>query len=157
VAANLNVWGSYMWANRVEENGWLAGQKDYNGNPAIGASNPYGIWTAQDAVLWKTTMMPGAGGNMNPYVDSCYLGWEADCGFDWKLLENLMVSSRYAYWQPGTWFDQAYQVVGVGNNAGGAATTAFPVIGTPGPGIMGGFLQGRSAIQSFTTSVFIDF
>ena len=23
IAANLNIWGSYMWASRVEENGWL--------------------------------------------------------------------------------------------------------------------------------------
>ncbi|MGC8605221.1 MAG: hypothetical protein ACP5VS_16260, partial [Desulfomonilaceae bacterium] len=162
IAANLNVWGSYMWANRVEQNGWLAGQKDYNGNPAIGQLGGQGLpWTAADAVAWKNQSMPGAGGNMNPYVDSCYLGWEADCGVDWKLLENMMVSTRYAYWQPGTWFNQAYQVVGVGNtganNAGGAATTAYPTSGTPGPGIMGGYLQGRSAIQSFTTSVFIDF
>ncbi|MDA8405714.1 MAG: hypothetical protein M0T73_02495 [Deltaproteobacteria bacterium] len=146
VAANLNIWGSYMWANRVEENGWLAGQKDWNGNVATGATNPLGLWTAADAVAWKNSAMPGAGGNMNPYVDSCYLGWEADMGVDWKLLENMTVCSRYAYWQPGTWFDQAYQVVGL--NAGGTVAANAPY---------GGFMQGRSAIQSFSSSIMIDF
>ena len=145
VAANLNIWGSYMWANRVEENGWLAGQKDWNGNEAtiLGGALP---WNANQAQAWKNYAMPGSGGAMNPYVDSCALGWEADFGVDWKLLENMTVSSRYAYWQPGTWFDQAYQVVGL--TAGGAAATGAPY---------GGFLQGRSAIQSFSSSIFIDF
>jgi hypothetical protein len=146
VAANLNIWGSYMWANRVEENGWLAGQKDWNGNPATGMAGIPGIWTAADAVAWKNYAMPGAGGNMNPYVDSCYLGWEADMGVDWKLLENMSVMTRYAYWQPGTWFDQAYQVVGLAGNGQAAAMAPY-----------GGFMQGRSAIQSFSSSIMIDF
>ena len=90
--------------------------------------------------------MPGAGGNMNPYVDDAYLGWEANVGVDWKLLENMTVCT-YAYWQPGPWFDQAYQVVGLNGAGGGAAMTAGH----------GGFLQGRSAIQAFTSSVMIDF
>ncbi len=148
VAANLNIWGSYMWANRVEKNGWLAGQKDANGNPAIGTGLGVGAaqaqWTSADAQLWKQTSMPNGGGNMNPYVDDCYLGWEAQAGVDWKLLENMSVMSRYAYWQPGPWFDQAYQVVGYNNTAGGTLSSH-------------GFMQGRSAIQAFTSSVMIDF
>lgn len=153
VAANLNVWGSYMWANRVEENGWLAGQKDWNGNPATGAVGNGLPWTVADAQRWKAFAMPGAGAaaNMNPYVDDCYLGWEADIGVDWKLLENMAVMTRYAYWQPGPWFDQAYQVVGL-NGAGAAAPNAAPA-----PGVLGGFMQGRSAIQSFSSSILIDF
>ncbi len=143
VAANLNIWGSYMWASRVEQNGWLAGQKDSNGNPATdpvtGGLLP---WTAYDAQQWKINNMPGAGGAMNPYVDDRLLGWEANVGVDWKLLENMTVMSRYAYWQPGPWFDQAYQVIGL-NGGGGASVT--------------GFMQGRSAIQAFSSSIMIDF
>jgi hypothetical protein len=143
VAANLNIWGSYMWASRVEQNGWLAGQKDSNGNPATdpvtGGLLP---WTAYDAQQWKINNMPGANGAMNPYVDDRFLGWEANVGVDWKLLENMTVMSRYAYWQPGPWFDQAYQVVGLNN--GGVATAT-------------GFMQGRSAVQCFTSSIMIDF
>ncbi len=57
VAANLNIWGSYMWANRVEENGWLAGQKDWNGNPATGWQDS-GFWTAADAALETMRQCP---------------------------------------------------------------------------------------------------
>ena len=153
VAANLNIWGSYMWASRVEQNGWFAGQKNYNGVTAsgTGATLPDGTnqWTAYDAQHWKATYMPGSGAaaNMNPYVDDRYLGWEANVGVDWKLLENMTVMSRYAYWQPGPWFDQAYQVVGVSNGVVAPTSTAGP----------GAYMQGRSAIQCFTSSVMIDF
>ncbi|MGP8284138.1 MAG: hypothetical protein ACLQT6_15680 [Desulfomonilaceae bacterium] len=152
VAANLNVWGSYMWGRRAEQNGWLAGQKSSNGTPAVGtgpappnASGPSTTWTVVDAQNWKHTAMPGAGADprsMNPYVDDNFLGWEAGLGIDWKLLENMTFSSRYAYWQPGPWFDQAYQVIG--QLPGGAATTK-------------GFLQGRSAIQAFEAKIYVDF
>ncbi len=135
VAANLNVWGSYMWASRVEENGFLAGGINSNGMPGNG--------TAFAAQQWKRLNMPGAGGNMNPYVDDAYLGWEADMGIDWKLLENMSVMTRYAYWQPGPWFDQAYQVVGMNPQTGQASAATF--------------MQGRSAIQSFSSSIMIDF
>ncbi|MGC8605034.1 MAG: hypothetical protein ACP5VS_15305, partial [Desulfomonilaceae bacterium] len=152
VAANLNIWGSYMWARRAEQNGWLAGQKNSNGSPAEGTgpapqnpSGPSANWTVVDAQNWKQMAMPGAGANprsINPYVDDNFLGWELGLGLDWKLLENMTFSSRYAYWQPGPWFDQAYQVVGQLPN--GAETTK-------------GFLQGRSAIQAFVGSIFVDF
>ena len=71
--------------------------------------------------------MPGAGAaaNMNPYVDDSNLGWEAQLGVDWKLLENMSVMTRYAYWQVGPWFDQAYAVVGINNGA------ALPECGMP--------------------------
>ncbi len=133
VAANLNVWGSYMWASRVEKNGFYAGGRNSSGTAGNG--------NAFAAQQWKLLNMPGAGGNMNPYVDDSYLGWEGQLGVDWKLLENMSVMSRYAYWQPGPWFDQAYQVVGFSNGAASA----------------GAFMQGRSAIQAFTSSIMIDF
>ncbi|MGO8878542.1 MAG: hypothetical protein ACLQMS_03390 [Desulfomonilaceae bacterium] len=144
VAANLNVWGSYMWASRVEENGFYAGGTNYNGT----AGNTNQV----NAQLWKQLVMPGAGAaaNMNPFVDDNNLGWEAQLGVDWKLLENMSVLSRYAYWQPGPWFDQAYAVVGNSNGV------TYPN-GTEGVGAVGAYMQGRSAIQAFTTSVMIDF
>jgi hypothetical protein len=145
VAANLNVWGSYMWASRVEENSTYAGQyTSYAG--------PGGIGNVQAAQLWKQNNIPGAGANANPYVDDAYLGWEAQLGVDWKLLENMSVMTRYAYWQPGPWFDQAYQVVGM-NPVSGAAQGAFAG-GVTAPGT---FMQGRSAIQAFSSSIMIDF
>jgi hypothetical protein len=144
VAANLNIWGSYMWASRVEENGYLAGGTNFNGAP--GNTTPYA------AQQWKALVMPGAGAaaNMNPYVDDSNLGWEAQLGVDWKLLENMSVMTRYSYWQPGPWFDQAYAVLGNSNG------TVYPN-STEGVGAVGGFMQGRSAIQAITSSVMIDF
>ena len=43
-----------------------------------------------------------------PNVPDTYLGWEADVGVDWKLLENLTLHALFAYWQPGDWFKWAY-------------------------------------------------
>ncbi|MGO8822379.1 MAG: hypothetical protein ACLQT6_04715 [Desulfomonilaceae bacterium] len=146
VAANLNVWGSYMWASRVEENSTYAGQ--YSPYGASGTTNN----TVALAQAWKLANIPGAGANANPYVDDAYLGWEAQLGVDWKLLENMSVMSRYAYWQPGPWFDQAYQVVGM-NPVSGAAQGG--VIETTAQ--RGTFMQGRSAIQAFSSSIMIDF
>ena len=54
---------------------------------------------------------------INPYVDDGYLGWEANAGVDWKLLEGFKMNVRYSYWAPGDWFTDAYQAVGMG--AGG--------------------------------------
>ncbi len=148
VAANLNVWGTYMWANRVEENGYLAGGTDYNGLAGAGSHANLSPYAAQQ---WKATVMsPGSNAaNMNPYVDDSNLGWEAQLGVDWKLLENMMVTTRYAYWQPGAWFDQAYGVSGISNG------TVYPT--AAGFGAAGGYMQGRSAIQAITSSVMIDF
>ena len=86
---------------------------------------------------------------MNPYVDDNFLGWEAGCGIGWKLLENMTFSGRYAYWQPGPWFDQAYQVVGMSNGSwsyiySGKRTGAAA-------NNNGAFMQGRSAIQAIET------
>ena len=136
-AANLNLWGSYMWAHRVEKNGFFAGGKSQYGGT--------GTTTVALAQTWRATYM-GGGGNQNPYVDDGYLGWEANLGANWKLLENFSVNTRYAYWQPGPWFNEAYQVVGISN-------------GTPSgtDNLTGAYLSDRSAIQAFECSVVVDF
>ncbi len=60
---------------------------------------------------------PGTGGaftrTFGGYVSDGFLGWEANAGVDWKLLEGMTASFRYAYWQPGDWFLGAYQTRGV--------------------------------------------
>ncbi len=101
VAANLNVWGSYLWAHRTEQNGTLAG-----GTASTGG---VGNTTAAAAQAWKQLNTGFAG--LNPYVDNGFIGWEVDLGVDWKILENTVMTFRWAYWQPGEWFDQAYQAV----------------------------------------------
>jgi len=132
VASNLNVYGTYMWAHRLERAGFLAG-----GRASTGAA---GNATAAAAQAWKILNIPGAVAP-NPYVDDGFLGWEVDLGFDWKLLENFTWSLKYAYWQPGEWFDQAYQAVGM---RGGAAVTDALV-------------TGRAPIMGLWTNMVVNF
>ena len=135
VAANLNLFGTYMWAHRVEKNAFFAGGKSVNGTA--------GNTNAAAAQVWRAAAL-GGGGNQNPYVDDGYIGWEMNFGADWKLLENFTLCSRYAYWQPGPWFDQAYQTLG------GISGTANQFLGT-------GAMTGRSAIQSLDMTLRVDF
>jgi hypothetical protein len=74
-------------------------------------------------------------------VDDGYLGWEANIGVDWKLLEGMNMHVAYAYWQPGDWFTQAYRAVGM---RGGAA-------------VEDGLVAGRDAIQAINGSLMINF
>jgi hypothetical protein len=137
VASNLNVWGTYLWAERLERDGYYAGQfggytpplldglVNVNGNvPNIAAGSIY----------------RGTYGGTDPFAGNKFLGWEADAGVDWKLLEGLTVHATYAYWQPGDWFDWAYQAIVP--TAGGGVTVAP---------------QGKSAIQSVQGSFLVDF
>jgi hypothetical protein len=128
VAANLNVWGSFLWAHRLEKAGFYKGGLNSDGTDADAASR---------AAFVALNFGPG----VNPYVDDGFIGWEANAGFDWKLLEGLNMFVRYAYWQPGEWFEQAYQAVGF---AGGAAVTNAAI-------------KGRDAIHAINGSFIIDF
>ena len=38
------------------------------------------------------------GRDLNPFVDDSYIGWEAQAGFDWKLLEGMSMNVAYSYW-----------------------------------------------------------
>jgi hypothetical protein len=143
VAANLNFWASGIWAHRLEKNGFFKGGKTSTG----AASTP--AQRALHVATWYGGNGSGefAAGGINPFVDDGYLGWEADAGFDWKLLEGLTFSTRYAYWQPGDWFNQAYMAV-VPTVQGGLAG---------GMSVNNGVLGTRDAIQSIQGSMLINF
>lgn len=99
VASNLNVWASYLWAHRLEQNGALAGSFGYGFN-----------WYESEAQAWKAVNLGISDpSGLNPYVDDGFLGWEMGIGLDWKLLEGLTMRGRYARWAPGPWFDQAFK------------------------------------------------
>jgi hypothetical protein len=137
VAANLNVWASYIWAHRLEVNGFYAGQAGsfITDNPTYYGS---GDFTAAAAQLWKSRN--GYGPIANPFPDDGFIGWEAGVGVDWGLLDGLTFRMRYAYWQPGAWFDQAYK-----------AYTATPW------GVLGeGLMVGRSPIHAFETTILME-
>ncbi|MBI4964720.1 MAG: hypothetical protein HY913_15685 [Desulfomonile tiedjei] len=113
VAANLNLWGSYIYAMRQSNTATRMGQ--FNGFTGATLS---GI--APRAASSATTAVPNIPDN--------YLGWEADFGVDWKLLEGLTFKGLFAYWQPGPWFPWAYvdQSTGTTTTVGGITTNISP-------------------------------
>ncbi len=127
VASNLNVWGSYMWAERLEKDGYLAGQFFGSGAVAPGLA------------------FAAINGGTDPFAGNGFLGWEMNLGVDWKLLEGMSTFVRYAYWQPGNWFDRAYQF-GIRDDGN--------VGQVPNRTIM---KSGRSAIQALYWSVVVNF
>ncbi len=134
VASNLNVWGSYIWAHRLEKNGFLFG-----GISSTGANA-----TAGEITTFATNAGRANAGGANPYgyVTDGFIGWEANAGIDWKLLENFTMYLRYAYWQPGEFFNEAYQAR-LPNAAGIAVDNQV--------------LSSRDAIQGFHGSLMVNF
>lgn len=107
-AANLNLWGSFFWAERLSKGyGW--GYIAPDGAEANVAYNRLGTYAAPA-----------------PAIPDNHLGWEVNLGADWQLLEGLMFNARFAYWQPGKWFTYAcrsrandgWNAPGAGNNYG---------------------------------------
>jgi hypothetical protein len=131
VASNLNAYGSYIWAHRLERAGFLNGQ----------------VWDTGNGTQSVTSIPPGVAflgqyGGSTPFVPDGYIGWEANIGLDWKLLENLTFKTRYSYWQPGDWFNYAFQAWGT----------------APGGGVRDGVIvKGRSPINALQVSVLANF
>jgi len=88
VAANLNLYGTFMYANR--DSNTATALASFTGTALAGAGRP--------------VPAPAKAAN----VPDTYLGWEADVGLSWKLLEGLTFNARGAWWQPGNWFKYAY-------------------------------------------------
>jgi hypothetical protein len=104
VAAILNVFGTFLWAERSSHgHGW-------------GYIRP-----AQSATVTTTVDSTGSATNSVQYtptvtykenarapsIPDTALGWEATVGVNWKLLEKFQLDVLGAYWQPGKWFNYA--------------------------------------------------
>lgn len=89
VAANLNLYTSFLWADRVSQSGFGWGFM----RPAVDSTS---------AVVVNLN-----GRSSAPSIPDTNLGYEIDAGFDWKLLEGLLLNVTFAYWQPGKWFNFA--------------------------------------------------
>jgi hypothetical protein len=94
LAANLNVYGAFLYAERVSH-GWQWGciwpqDRNLRFVPRRYLLNPTQEFT--DPI---------------PTIPDTELGWEIGLGADWKLLEQLLLTVRAAYWQPGRWFNYA--------------------------------------------------
>lgn len=110
VAANLNVYGTFVYANR-QSKGWPWGVITLAGDAANGGGRAVVLGTqGKDAsgpfnfaiIAPQNNFAAGA-----PNIPDDSLGWEATAGLDWKLLEGLTVGMRGAYWEVGNWFKYA--------------------------------------------------
>ncbi len=98
VAANLNVYGTFVWAERTSNGyGWgvIAPTDPLMPPQFVPAANTGNLQFAFN----------GAAGS--PNIPDRALGWEVDAGFDWKLLEGFTTSFLVGYWAPGKWFNYA--------------------------------------------------
>ena len=96
VAANLNIYSSFTWAERFSNSGYLWGCL----RPDAAATNGRVVYKNQAA-------LGGAFANMIPTIPDGALGYEIDAGFDWKLLEALTARCTVGYWVPGNWWKYA--------------------------------------------------
>lgn len=114
VASNLNLRLIYSQAWRDQPNAYRLG-----GDYQIGAQR----WHNEDIRLAQLGNFRG-----HSVPDSARdIGWEADLGFDWKLLENLVWSGTFAYWKPGNWWGYALpNTAQIYRATNGAAATANP-------------------------------
>ena len=119
VAANLNLFGTFFWADRASKSGfgWGCIRPDLallrnngnpsNGYPGLNALNPPGTAFMPNGIfgVWRQGVdRPGFAGTLAgppfrggaPNIPDTSLGWEVDAGFSWGLLENLTVDFTFA-------------------------------------------------------------
>jgi hypothetical protein len=102
VASNLNVYGSFFWADRSNVSGYGWG--------FMRPDTRYPYWGMvrwddrnNDIRPWlPPNVLQGA-----PNIPDPNLGYEIGAGMDWKLLENFTINLSGSYWQPGKWFSYA--------------------------------------------------
>jgi hypothetical protein len=95
VASNLNVFGSFLYANRTS-NGYSWGSLGPNAGLGNFANAPDGN-VSFNINRYATS----------PNIPDTALGYEIDAGLDWKLLEGWTSGVLVGYWQPGKWFNYA--------------------------------------------------
>jgi hypothetical protein len=133
VAANLNVSGSFIYANRGSNTGTFVGA--YRGGIANAGVRTHPGLNAAGAQIAPI-----------PNVPNNNLGWEVNIAANWKLLEGLTFNALFAYWQPGEWFKWAY------TDFSSAATANINGIDYPvNPN------RGIDPIIGFQSSVVVDF
>lgn len=90
LAANLNTFLTFFWAERQSKSGfgW--------GCIAPDTANRDG------SIVRRGTDQEDRVGA--PNIPDSFLGWEIDAGVDWQFLEGMVLSTTFAYWQPGGWY-----------------------------------------------------
>jgi hypothetical protein len=139
VAANLNLYGTFFYANR-QSHGWPwgiitpAADTTNGGGRAIvlGVAGKDAFGPTNVALLaTQNNFLLGA-----PNVPDDNLGWEVTFGADWKILEGLTMCMRGAYWEVGNWFKYACVDRSLANTVSSQGGISFlhPYIG----GVVGG-------------------
>lgn len=116
-AANLSLWTSALWAHRLGNSGAKFGQFASSGLPATARQRHLFAHAAGRSMI--------QGPDDYGYVSDGSLGYECNVGADWSLTHYLNVNVRAALWQPGAWFKEAHQGLGLVHPGHGA--TPVPV------------------------------
>jgi hypothetical protein len=104
VAANLNIFGSFLWAERSSHgHGWgfIRPAQKFTVTRTVNSGG-----NGADQVQWTPYVNYKDNPNA-PSIPDNSLGWEVMAGMDWKLLDKLQVSILGSFWQPGKWFNYA--------------------------------------------------
>ena len=130
IASNLNVFGSFFWADRASTSGYGWGFIRPIDPADVTATIPGSrvIFSNLGTYNAATTTTPVA-----PTIPDNNLGWEIDIGIDWKLLEGWNTRFSAGYWQPGKWFNYACIDKTVQNWDNPSSTNNFGI--NPGRGI----------------------
>ena len=113
VAANLNIFGTFFWAQRTSDGyPWgvlrpsLTAEKDYftqlylaDGNVDFAAVSP--------GALNFSAYQYDVPASQIPNITNRALGFEVNLGFNWKLLDGWTAGALVGYWAPGDWFKYA--------------------------------------------------
>jgi len=134
-AANLNLYASAFWAERVSHGyGWGCIMPLTAPSTVTGAlqSTGYTTWDQPinlPVLVWAVFLSNAPFNGTAPSIPDRSLGYEFGAGFDWKLLEGLALKYDFSIWFPGKWFSYACVDRNVANwNA--AAPHAAPTWGT---------------------------
>jgi hypothetical protein len=98
IASNLNMFCIFSYAWRDQPTMWTLGG-DFRGAARL---------FTNDDIAQAQGIIDGYFGQTAVPESAREIGWEINAGFAWKLLENLVWKSTFAYWKPGTWWSHAY-------------------------------------------------
>ena len=106
VASNLNVFGSFLWAERTSHGypwGFLRPNQTATVTRIVNSNALGGAGQLQDSITWSPTLTyrQHAGA---PNIPDTGLGWEVTTGFNWQILDRYTLGGLLSYWKPGKWF-----------------------------------------------------
>jgi hypothetical protein len=163
VAANLNLYGTFFYANR-QSKGWPWGIITLAPSDGGGRAIVFGV-AGKDAggpttvavLAPQNDFLVGA-----PNIPDDNLGWEVTLGADWKILEGLTMCMRGAYWEVGNWFKYACVDKSLANAFTVTPVGAFAFLNPYIGGVVGGPLavnpnRGIDPIWMFQGVMVVDF